>query len=160
MVRPGTTTHPGGKQTELVFYQAESPPLGVLAKLRNLWREQDRGKALYQETPRLDGEGRIPSVSRNSTTTSEAIAVAEALFSSIPPLSPDGITRLQDGRLIRVPRPFWVKIPPIEYAAPQDTYARMLAEVRFSSQFDLARHLGISDVRGSRVLSGIKGEDS
>ena len=57
------------KQTELEFNEAESPPLRVLAKLRNLWREQDRGKALCQETPRLGGERRIPSVLMDIRTT-------------------------------------------------------------------------------------------
>ena len=50
------------------------------------------------------------------------------------------------------------KPPPeerIDYAALQQTYRRMLAEAPFSTQTELARHMGVSRVRVSRVLKGI-----
>jgi hypothetical protein len=52
------------------------------------------------------------------------------------------------------------KKDPINYAALQQTYARMLAEGGFASQADLARHLGVSRVWVSRVLIGAKRRDS
>jgi hypothetical protein len=52
---------------------------------------------------------RIPIEISNSARGEKAIAVAEAPLSSILPLSPDAITRLQDGRLIRLPRPVRAK---------------------------------------------------
>jgi len=86
----------------------------------------------------------------------KTIAVKEATLSSILPLSPDAITRLQDRRLIRLPRPARAKRLPIDYAALQQSYARMLAEGPFSNQTELARHLGVSRIWVSRVLKGIK----
>jgi len=99
---------------------------------------------------------RIPIEISNSARGEKAIAVAEAPLSSILPLSPDAITRLQDVRLIRLPRPVRAKRLPIDYAVPQQTYRRMLADDGFVSQADLARHLGVSRVWVNRVLKGIK----
>jgi len=45
---------------------------------------------------------------------------------------------------------------PINYAALQQKYRQMLADGRFASKADLARHLGVSRVWVSRVLRGIK----
>jgi len=95
---------------------------------------------------------RIPIEISNSARGEKAIAVAESLLHSSLPLSPDAITRLRDRRLIRLPRPVRAKRRPIDYAALQQTYARMLAEGPFSTQTDLARHLGVSRVWVSRVL--------
>lgn len=44
----------------------------------------------------------------------------------------------------------------IDYAALQETYRQMLAERNFSSQAELARHLGFSRVWVSKVLKGIQ----
>ena len=99
---------------------------------------------------------RIPVEISNSAHGEKAIAVAEALLSSILPLSPDAITRLQDVRLVRLPRPVKTKRLPIDYAVLQQTYRRMLADDSFVSQADLARHLGVSRVWVNRVLKGIK----
>jgi hypothetical protein len=99
---------------------------------------------------------RIPIEINNSAHGEKAIAVAKDPLSSILPLSPDALTRLQDRRLIRLPRPVRAKRRPIDYAALQQTYARMLAEGPFSSQTDLARYLGVSRVWVSRVLKGVK----
>jgi hypothetical protein len=99
---------------------------------------------------------RIPIEISNSARGEKAIAVAEAPLPSILPLTPDAITRLQDVRLIRLPRPVKTKRLPIDYAALQITYRRMLADGGFASQADLARHLGVSRVWVSRVLKDIK----
>jgi len=61
-----------------------------------------------------------------------------------------GLVRLRP----QMPRPK----PRIDYAALQQTFARMLAEGPFKSQTELARHLGVSRVWVSRVLKGIKRE--
>jgi hypothetical protein len=98
---------------------------------------------------------RIPIEISNIAHGEKAIAVAEAPPSSIPPLSPDAITRLQGSRLSRRPRPARAKKQPIDYAALQQTYRRMLAEGPFSNQTELARHLGVSRVWVSRVLKGV-----
>jgi hypothetical protein len=45
---------------------------------------------------------------------------------------------------------------PIDYAARQHTYRRMLADGDFASQAELARHLGVSRVWVSRALKDIK----
>jgi hypothetical protein len=100
---------------------------------------------------------RIPVEIHNSAHGEKAIAVAEAPLSSILPLSPDAITRLQGSgsRLLRRPRPARAKKQPIDYAALQQTYRRMLAEGPFSNQTELGRHLGVSRVWVSRVLKGV-----
>jgi len=46
--------------------------------------------------------------------------------------------------------------PRIDHSALRLTYRRMLAEGPFSTQTDLARHLGVSRVWLCRVLRGIK----
>ena len=95
---------------------------------------------------------RIPIEITNSAHGEKAIAVAEAPLSSFLPLSPDAITRLQDARLIRLPRPVRAKRQPIDYAALQQSYRQMIAEGGFASQTELARHLGVSRVWVSKVL--------
>jgi hypothetical protein len=82
---------------------------------------------------------RIPIEISNSALGEKAIAVAEAPLSSILPLSPDAIARLQDARLIRLPRHVGPKSQLIDYVALQQTYRRMLAEGPFSNQADLAK---------------------
>jgi hypothetical protein len=99
---------------------------------------------------------RIPIEISNSGHGEKAIAVAEAPLSSILPLSPDSITRLQDVRLIRLPRSVKVKKPATDYVELQQVYRRILAEGPYANQADLARHIGVSRVWVSRVLKGIK----
>ena len=89
---------------------------------------------------------RIPIEISNSAPGEKAFAVAEDPLSSILHHSPDAITRLQDRRLIRLPRPVRASKLPIDYVELQQIYRRMLAEGPFSSQADLARHLGASRV--------------
>jgi hypothetical protein len=71
-------------------------------------------------------------------------------------LNEEAIGSLVQGGLVRLrpqkPRPK----KRIDYEALQQTYRRMLAEGGFASQTELARHLGVSGVRVSRVLKGIK----
>jgi hypothetical protein len=102
---------------------------------------------------------RIPIEISKSAHGEKDIALAEAPFSSILLLSPGAISRLQDTRLIRLPRPVRPKRLPIDYAALQLTYARMLAAGPFPNQTELSRYLGISRVWVSRVLKGLKRED-
>ena len=99
---------------------------------------------------------RIPIEISNSARGEKAIAAAEAPLSSILPLSPGAIARLQDARLIRLQQPVRTKKLPTDYAALQQTYRRMLSEGPFSTQTELARNLGVSRVWVSRVLKGIK----
>jgi hypothetical protein len=99
---------------------------------------------------------RIPIEISNSAHGEKAIAVAEGPLHVSLPLSPAAVTRLQDRRLIRLPRPVTAKRLPIDYAALQQIYRRMLAEGPYANQTDLARHLGVSRVWVSRVLKGIK----
>jgi hypothetical protein len=99
---------------------------------------------------------RIPIEISNSARGEKAIAVAEGPLHCCLPLSPAAITRLQDVRLIRLPRPVRARKPPIDYSTLQQTYARMLAEGSFSTRTDLARHPGVSRVRVSRVLKGLE----
>lgn len=99
---------------------------------------------------------RIPIEISNSARGEKAIAVAEGPLHYSLPLSPAAITRLQDARLIRLPRPVKTKRLPIDYAVLQQTYHRMLTEGGFSSRAELARHLGVSRVWVSIVLKGIK----
>ena len=99
---------------------------------------------------------RIPIEISNSAHGEKAIAVAEAPLSSILPLSPAATTRLQSSRLIQPPRPARAKKQPIDYAALQQTYARMLIDRPFSNLAELARHLGVSRVWVSRVLKGMR----
>ena len=77
-------------------------------------------------------------------------------LSNILGLSVEDIERLRNAGLVfRYPE----KARPrerIDYEALQQTYARMLAEGPFSTQAELARHLGVSRVWVSRVLKGIK----
>ena len=102
---------------------------------------------------------RIPIELSDSAHSEKAIAVAEGPLSSILPLSPDTIIRLQDVRLIHHSRPVRAKRLPIDYGALQQTSRRMLTEGGFASQTELARNLGVSRVWVSRVLKGIKRED-
>jgi hypothetical protein len=99
---------------------------------------------------------RIPIEISNSARGEKAISVAEGPPSSILPLSPDAITRLQGVRLIHRPRPVKAKRLPIDYGALQQTYRQMLTEGGFASQTELARHLGVSRVWVSRVLKGMR----
>ncbi len=99
---------------------------------------------------------RIPIEINNYARGEKAISVAEAPLHCSLPLSRAAITRLQDVRLIRLPRPVRTKRLPIDYAALQQTYRQMLANGGFASQEDLARHLGISRVWVSRVLKGMR----
>ena len=99
---------------------------------------------------------RIPIEISSSARGEKAIAVAEGPLHCSLPLSPAAITRLQDVRLIRLPRSARAKKLPIDYVELQQIYRRMLAEGPFSNQTDLARHLGVSRVWVSRVLKGIK----
>jgi hypothetical protein len=99
---------------------------------------------------------RIPIEISYSARGEKAIAVAEGPLHCSLPLSRAAITRLQDVRLIRLPRPVKTKRLPIDYAVLQQTYRRMLADDGFVSQADLARHLGVSRVWVSRVLKGIR----
>ena len=99
---------------------------------------------------------RIPIEISNSAHGEKAIAVAESPLRCSLPLSTAAITRLQDVRLIRLPRPLRAKRVPIDYAELQQTCHRMLAEGPFKSQTELARNLGVSRVWVSRVLNGVK----
>jgi hypothetical protein len=92
----------------------------------------------------------------NSARGEKAIAVAQGPLHRSLPLSPAAITRLQDVRLIRLPRSVQAKRLPIDYAALQQSFARMLTEGGFSSRAELAQHLGVSRVWVSRVLKDIK----
>jgi len=71
-------------------------------------------------------------------------------------LNDEAIGSLVQGGLVRLrpqkPRPK----KRIDYEALQQTYRRMLAEGRFSTQTELASHLGVSRIWVSRVLKGIK----
>ncbi len=92
----------------------------------------------------------------NSAHGERTFSLAEAHpLSSILPLSPDAITRLQGSLLIRPSRLIKDKRYPIDYAALQQSHARMLNEKGISSQAELARHLGVSRVWVSRALKGI-----
>jgi hypothetical protein len=72
-------------------------------------------------------------------------------------LSDHDIDRLRKIGLVHLPPPApQAKKPPIDYAAIQQTYRRMLAEGPFSSQTELACHLGVSRAWVSVVLKGIK----
>jgi hypothetical protein len=99
---------------------------------------------------------RIPIEISNNAHGEKAIAVEEGPLHCSFPLSPAAITRLQDLRLVRLPRPVRAKRQPIDYTALQQTYHRMLTEGPFSTQTELARHLGVSRVWVSRVLKGIR----
>lgn len=99
---------------------------------------------------------RIPIEISNIAHGEKAIAVAEGPLHCSLPLSLAAITRLQDVRLIRLPRPVRPKKLPIDYVELQQTYRRMLAKGLFSTQTELARHLGVSRVWVSIVLKGIK----
>jgi hypothetical protein len=99
---------------------------------------------------------RIPIEISNIAHGEKAIAVAEGPLHCSLPLSPAAFARLQDVRLIRLPRPVRARRLPIDYVELQQTYRRMLAEGLFSTQTELARHLGVSRVWVSIVLKGIK----
>ena len=99
---------------------------------------------------------RIPIEISKIAHGEKAIAVDEGPLHCSLPLSPAAITRLQDRRLIRLPRPVKTKRLPIDYAALQQAYRRMLADGGFVTQAGLARHLGVSRVWVSRVLKGVK----
>ena len=66
------------------------------------------------------------------------------------------IESLRPAGLVRA----WLQKPrpnvPIDYAALQLTYRRVLADGGFASQANLERHIGVSRVWVSRVLTGIK----
>lgn len=98
---------------------------------------------------------RIPIKISNSAHDEEGFSLIKAQLSSILPLSPGAIARLQDVRLIRSLRPTRAKRLPIDYVALQQTYRRMLAEGPYANQTELARHLGVSRVWVSKVLKGI-----
>jgi hypothetical protein len=71
-------------------------------------------------------------------------------------LNEEAIGSLVQAGLVR-PRPQKLRPKPrIDYAALQQSYARLLSEGGFSSRAEFARHLGISRVWVSRVLKGIK----
>ena len=99
---------------------------------------------------------RIPIEISNIAHGEKAIAVEEGQLHCSLPLSPAAITRLQDARLTRFAQAARVTRPPIDHAALQQKYRRMLADGGFASHADLARHLGVSRVWVSRVLKGIK----
>ena len=71
---------------------------------------------------------RIPIDISNSARGEKAFSVSEAPLRSALPLSPAGITRLQDARLIRLPRPERDKRLPIDDMAVYQTHAKTLAE--------------------------------
>jgi hypothetical protein len=102
---------------------------------------------------------RIPVEISNSARGEKAFFIAEVPLHVSLPLSPAAIARLQDCRLIRLPRPVRARRLPIDYVELQQSYRRMLADDGFVSQADLARHLGVSRVWVSRVMKGIKREE-
>jgi hypothetical protein len=62
------------------------------------------------------------------------------------------IERLQQAGLVHLPARKAEPGKRIDYVTLRETYARMLAEGPFSSQTELARHLGVSRAWVSRVL--------
>jgi len=81
--------------------------------------------------------------------------MSEGILSSILPLSEAAINRLCERNLIRRQRHPIAKRQPIDYAALQQTYGRLLTDGGFSNKAELARYLGVSRVWVSRVLKGI-----
>ena len=70
-------------------------------------------------------------------------------------LSDQDIEHLRQARLVHLPPPTPQAMERIDYSALQLTYSRLLVEGPFSTQTELARHLGVSRVWVSRVLKGI-----
>lgn len=142
-----------------------APPAPLSLQLRC---PKSKGLRIYAEALKLPETHensnyillRIPIEISNSAHGEKAIAVAQAPLSSILPLSPAAITRLQSSRLIQPPRPARAKKQPIDYAALQQTCARMLIDGPFSNLAELARHLGVSRVWVSRVSKGNKRKPS
>lgn len=63
---------------------------------------------------------------------------------------------LQKSGLILPFRPAKTSKPRIDYDALQQSYAKMLSDGPFTTQTELARHLGVSRVWVTRVLNGIR----
>jgi len=71
-------------------------------------------------------------------------------------LSDQDFEHLGQAGLVHLTPPAPPRKARIDYAALQQTYARMLAEGLFANQTELARHLEVSRVWVSRVLKGIR----
>ena len=86
----------------------------------------------------------------------QAIRMDPARLPQMLGLSNQDIARLRQAEMVCVPTPMPRLKERIDYVALQQTYARMLAERSFSSQAELAIHLGVSRVWVSRVVKGIR----
>lgn len=95
---------------------------------------------------------RIPLEIRNSARGEKVFSVAEASVQSSLKISSTAIIHLRECGLIL---PFITKKitrPRIDYVALQQTYRRMLDDGPFTTQTDLARHLGVSSAWVAKVM--------
>jgi hypothetical protein len=98
---------------------------------------------------------RIPLEIRNSEHGEKVFSITEATVQSSLEISSGGIMHLRECGLILPFITEKITRPRIDYVALQQTYRRMLDDGPFTTQTDLARHLGVSRVWVSRVLKGL-----
>jgi hypothetical protein len=98
---------------------------------------------------------RIPLEIRNSARGEKVFSITEATLQSSLEISAGGIMHLRECGLILPFIAEKITRPRIDYVALEQTYRRMLDDGPFTTQTELARHLGVSRVWVSRVLKGM-----
>ena len=98
---------------------------------------------------------RIPLEIRNSAHGEKVFSITEATLQSSLEISAGGIMHLRECGLILPFVTERITRSRIDYVALQRLYRRMLDDGPFTTQTDLAQHLGVIRVWVSRVLKGM-----